>query len=107
MHIGVPRLIGRHVTAEARHTFPRVQETQVVIDRGGVDDPDALPLRLEQLGQCDFRTDRVGIGADVLSLMVGFGLVTLLFLYTGGKTRRWEGAVLLLGYLGYIWWLVQ
>jgi len=49
----------------------------------------------------------VGIGADVLSLMVGFGLVTLLFLYTGGKTRRWEGAVLLLGYLGYIWWLVQ
>ena len=49
----------------------------------------------------------VGIGADVLSIMVGFGLVTLLFLYTGGKTRRWEGAVLLLGYLGYIWWLVQ
>ena len=49
----------------------------------------------------------VGIWADVLSIMVGFGLVTLLFLYTGGKTRRWEGAVLLLGYLGYIWWLVQ
>ena len=49
----------------------------------------------------------VGIGADVLSIMVGFGLVTLLFLYTGGRTRRWEGAVLLLGYLGYIWWLVQ
>lgn len=49
----------------------------------------------------------VGIGADVLSIMVGFGLVTLLFLYTGGKTRRWEGAVLLAGYLGYVWWLVQ
>ena len=47
-----------------------------------------------------------GIGADVLTIMVGFGLVTLLFLYTGGRTRRWEGAVLLLGYLGYIWWLV-
>ncbi len=47
-----------------------------------------------------------GVGADVLTIMVGFGLVTLLFLYTGGRTRRWEGAVLLLGYVGYIWWLV-
>ncbi len=48
----------------------------------------------------------VGVGAGVLAIMVGFGFVTLLFLFTGGATRRWEGAVLLLGYAGYIWWLV-
>ncbi len=47
-----------------------------------------------------------GVGADVLTIMVAFGLVTLLFLFTGGRTRRWEGVVLLLGYVGYIWWLV-
>lgn len=48
----------------------------------------------------------VGVGADVLTIMVGFGLVTFLFLLTGGRTRRWEGAILLLGYAGYIWWIV-
>jgi cation:H+ antiporter len=48
----------------------------------------------------------VGVGADVLAIMVGFGVVTLTFLVTGGRTRRWEGVVLLLGYVGYIWWIV-
>ena len=48
----------------------------------------------------------VGVGADVLAIMVGFGVLTLVFLITGGRTQRWEGAVLLLGYVGYIWWIV-
>ena len=48
-----------------------------------------------------------GVGADALAIMVGFALVTFLFLVTGGRTQRWEGAVLLLGYVGYIWWVVQ
>ena len=49
----------------------------------------------------------VGVGADVLAIMVGFGLLTLFFLVSGGKTRRWEGVVLLLGYAGYLWWIVR
>ena len=48
-----------------------------------------------------------GIDGSVLAVMVGFGLLTLFFLVTGGQTRRWEGAVLLAGYAGYIWWIVQ
>lgn len=47
-----------------------------------------------------------GVGANVLVVMVGFGLLTLAFLATGGKTQRWEGAVLLLAYVGYLWWVV-
>ena len=47
-----------------------------------------------------------GVGVDVLAIMVGFGVVTLAFLVTGGRTQRWEGAVLLAGYAGYIGWLV-
>ena len=47
-----------------------------------------------------------GVGFDVLAVMVGFGLLTFAFLVTGGKTRRWEGAVLLLSYVGYLWWVV-
>lgn len=48
----------------------------------------------------------VGVGIDVLAIMVGFGLLTLLFLTTGRRTQRWEGGVLLLGYAGYLWWIV-
>ena len=47
-----------------------------------------------------------GVGAPVLAVMGGFGLVTLLFLVTGGQTKRWEGAVLLVAYVGYLWWVV-
>ena len=49
----------------------------------------------------------VGVGADVLAIMAGFGVLTLVFLVTGGRTRRWEGIVLLLGYAAYIWWIVR
>lgn len=48
----------------------------------------------------------VGVGADVLGIMVGVSLLTLLFLVTGGRTRRWEGGVLLLSYGGYLWWIL-
>ena len=51
--------------------------------------------------------EAAGIGAGVLVVMGGFGLLTLFFLVSGGRTRRWEGAVLLAGYVGYIWWVVQ
>ena len=48
-----------------------------------------------------------GVGADILAVMVGFGVVTLFFLITGGRTRRWEGAALLAGYAGYVWYILQ
>lgn len=51
--------------------------------------------------------DSLGVGLDSLGSMVGFGLITLIFLVSGGRTQRWEGAVLLLGYVGYMWWVVQ
>ena len=47
-----------------------------------------------------------GVGADVLVIMVGTGLLTLLILVSGGRTHRWEGFVLLSVYAGYIWWIV-
>ena len=47
-----------------------------------------------------------GVGGGVLAVMVGFGLLTLTFLATGGRTKRWEGAALLLAYVGYLWWVV-
>ena len=48
----------------------------------------------------------IGVGADVLGIMVGTGLLPLFFLISGGQTRRWEGVVLLAVYVGYIWWIV-
>ena len=47
-----------------------------------------------------------GVGPDVLAIMVGVALLTLLFLVTGGQTRRWEGVVLLGLYVAYLWWIV-
>ena len=47
-----------------------------------------------------------GIGYDVLGIMVGIALLTLVFFITGGKTRRWEGGVLLALYVAYLWWIV-
>ncbi len=48
-----------------------------------------------------------GVSIDTLVIMGGFGLVTLAFLVTGGRTQRWEGAVLMAGYAGYIWYVIQ
>ena len=47
-----------------------------------------------------------GIGNAVLALMMGMGLLTAFFLATGRSTKRWEGAVLLAVYAGYLWWIV-
>ena len=46
------------------------------------------------------------IGADVLAIMVLIAILTLIFLISGGKTRRWEGGVLLATYAAYLWWIV-
>ena len=49
----------------------------------------------------------LGVGVDTLVIMGGFGVVTLGFLVSGGRTQRWEGAVLLAGYAAYIWYVIQ
>ncbi|MEL6615289.1 MAG: calcium/sodium antiporter [Bacteroidota bacterium] len=47
-----------------------------------------------------------GIEWSVLAIMLAMAVLTAFFLSTGGKTRRWEGAVLLAAYAGYLWWVV-
>ncbi|MEM1055560.1 MAG: calcium/sodium antiporter [Bacteroidota bacterium] len=47
-----------------------------------------------------------GIDNEVLGIMMGIALLTTFFLTTGGKTRRWEGFVLLACYGVYLWWIV-
>lgn len=47
-----------------------------------------------------------GVGPATLGLMLAFGVLTMFFLYTGGQTRRWEGAVLVAAYAAYIWYVV-
>ena len=47
-----------------------------------------------------------GVGADVLVIMIGAGLLTLAFFVTGGRMRRWEGGVLLFGYAAYVWYIL-
>lgn len=46
------------------------------------------------------------IGPDVLAIMVLVAVLTLIFLITGGQTRRWEGGVLLASYVAYLWWII-
>ncbi|MBA3009074.1 MAG: calcium/sodium antiporter [Desulfobacula sp.] len=46
-----------------------------------------------------------GITGLDLWVMVGFSMALLPLLYTGLKLQRWEGALLLLGYAGYLWTL--
>ncbi len=48
----------------------------------------------------------VGIHSLDLLVMAGVTLLMLLMAYTGKIIRRWEGAVLLLSYFGYLTWLV-
>jgi len=47
------------------------------------------------------------IGPDVLAIMVGVAILTLVFLVSGGETRRWEGGVLLATYVAYLLWIVS
>ena len=46
------------------------------------------------------------IGLDVLAIMIFVAVLTLIFLTSGGQTRRWEGGVLLASYVAYLWWIV-
>lgn len=39
-------------------------------------------------------------------VMCGMGVLLWVFLWTRHELERWEGAVLLLGYVGYIWWIM-
>ena len=47
-----------------------------------------------------------GIETGVILIMLAMAALTTLFLTTGGKTRRWEGFVLLACYGAYLWWIV-
>lgn len=47
-----------------------------------------------------------GVGAGVYGIMLGMALLTTFFLATGGRTKRWEGFVLLGCYGVYLWWIV-
>ena len=47
-----------------------------------------------------------GIGTDVIVIMLALGLLTTFFLATGRSTKRWEGAILLACYAGYLAWVV-
>ncbi|WP_297113541.1 calcium/sodium antiporter [uncultured Devosia sp.] len=38
-------------------------------------------------------------------VMVAVSLLVVAFAYTGRRIARWEGAVLVAGYAGYVWWL--
>jgi cation:H+ antiporter len=38
-------------------------------------------------------------------VMVAVSALVLLFAYTGRRLARWEGGVLVIGYIGYVWWL--
>ena len=44
-----------------------------------------------------------GIGSTDLWIMVVFAIALLPLLWTGRKLQRWEGALLLVGYAGYLW----
>lgn len=47
-----------------------------------------------------------GVGWDVLAIMGGVSVLTLIIMATGDRMKRWEGAVLLIVYASYIGWLV-
>lgn len=45
-----------------------------------------------------------GIREADLWVMVAFAIALLPLLWTGRRLQRWEGALLLAGYAGYLWW---
>lgn len=46
-----------------------------------------------------------GIAALDLYVMIGFAAALALAIFTARRLDRWEGGVLLLGYVGYVWYL--
>lgn len=61
------------------------------------------------LGISSLITPQAAPGVDMVdwSVMATFALFLLPLAYTGKKLDRIEGAFLLTGYLGYIWWLLH
>jgi cation:H+ antiporter len=51
--------------------------------------------------------EAAGIGTIDLLVMTAFAVVLWPFAFRGGRLCRAEGAVLLLAYTGYVWWLVS
>lgn len=49
----------------------------------------------------------VGVTMVDLGVMVLSGFLLWMFCYTKYKVERWEGFVLALGYVAYIWWLIH
>jgi cation:H+ antiporter len=47
-----------------------------------------------------------GVGTDSLVVMGAVSVLTFVLLATGTSMKRWEGAVLLVCYVGYIGWLI-
>ena len=49
---------------------------------------------------------RAGVGDDVLLIMLGVSVLTFGLLWTGLRTRRWEGILLITIYAAYLWWVI-
>ncbi|MDX1439597.1 MAG: calcium/sodium antiporter [Rubricoccaceae bacterium] len=49
---------------------------------------------------------REGVDDDVLLIMLAVSALTFGLLWTGMKTRRWEGILLIALYAIYIWWII-
>jgi len=50
--------------------------------------------------------NREGVGDDALLIMLGVSLLTFGILWTGLRTRRWEGYLLIAIYGLYLWWVI-
>lgn len=49
---------------------------------------------------------REGVGDDILLIMLGVSALTFGLLWSGMRTRRWEGFLLLTIYAAYLWWII-
>ncbi len=50
--------------------------------------------------------NREGVTDMALYIMLGISALTFGLLWTGMRTRRWEGILLLLIYAAYLWWVI-
>ncbi len=49
---------------------------------------------------------REGVNDDTLYIMLGISVLTFGLLWTGLRTRRWEGVLLICIYAFYLWWVI-
>ena len=49
---------------------------------------------------------RAGVSDDALIIMLGVSVLTFGLLWTGLRTRRWEGILLITIYAAYLWWVI-